>query len=288
MNFDSAEKIERLLRSLYREKGITPKEIERQLELSSANDVYLFLRSLEVSLEKKAELQSEPGTSLYDEWGEDLHDYRSNWARIREQTHAGTSLDFYRDTTERHAGLLKKIRREFQMLKPEGFAKLKRQYEGDDIDLDAVVEFLVDRKAGISPSEKNYTLIQKRRRDIAVAFLIDMSRSTKGATIAREKESLIIMSEALHEVGDAFAIYGFSGDNRDNVDYYRIKDFDDAYDDITKKRISAIEDRFENRDGTAIRHTISKLRRRQERTQTDRAVKRRETHRQGIRRNLRD
>ena len=152
------------------------------------------------------------------------------------------------------------------MLKPEGFTKLKRQDDGDDIDLDAVVEFLVDRKAGLSPSEKNYTLIQKRKRDIAVAFLIDMSRSTKGATIEREKESLIIMSEALHEVGDAFAIYGFSGDNRDNVDYYRIKDFDDPYDDKTKKRISAIEDRFENRDGAAIRHTISKLRRRPERT----------------------
>lgn len=266
MKYDSPEKIERLLRAVYQEKGITPREIERRVEALHPNDVFLFMRSLEASLDHKTELQSERGTSLYNEWGEDLNDYRANWARIREQTHAGSSLTFYRETAERYAGLLKKIRREFQMLKPEGFAKLKRQYDGDDIDLDAVVEFLVDQKAGISPSEKNYTLIQKRKRDIAVAFLIDMSRSTKGTTIEREKESLIIMSEALHEVGDAFAIYGFSGDNRDNVDFYRIKDFDDSYDDKTKKRISAIEDRFENRDGTAIRHTISKLRRRPERT----------------------
>jgi uncharacterized protein YegL len=266
MKYDSPEKIERLLRAVYQEKGITPKEIERRVEALHPNDIFLFMRSLEASLDTKTELQSERGTSLYNEWGEDVNDYRSNWSRVREQTHAGSSLTFYRDTADRYAGLLKKIRREFQMLKPEGFAKLKRQYDGDDIDLDAVVEFLVDQKAGISPSEKNYTLIQKRKRDIAVAFLIDMSRSTKGATIEREKESLIIMSEALHEVGDAFAIYGFSGDNRDNVDFYRIKDFDDSYDDKTKKRISAIEDRFENRDGTAIRHTISKLRRRPERT----------------------
>jgi nitric oxide reductase NorD protein len=230
------------------------------------NDAYMFMRSLEASLDKKTELESERGTSLYPEWGDDLQDYRHNWTRIREQTHQGTSLSFYKETTGRHAGLLKKIRREFQMLKPEGFTRLKRQYDGDDIDLDAVVDFLVDRKAGISPSEKNYTLIQKRQRDIAVAFLIDMSRSTRGRTIRQEKESLIIMSEALHEVGDAFAVYGFSGNNRDNVDFYRIKDFDDSYDDRVKKRISAIEDRFENRDGTAIRHTIGKLRRRPERT----------------------
>ncbi|MRR18056.1 MAG: VWA domain-containing protein, partial [Deltaproteobacteria bacterium] len=266
MKYDSPEKIERLLRAVYQEKGITPREIERRVDALHPNDIFLFMRSLEASLDKKTELQSERGTSLYNEWGEDVNDYRANWTRIREQTHAGNSLDFYRDAAERYAGLLKKIRREFQMLKPEGFAKLKRQYDGDDIDLDAVVEFLVDQKAGISPSEKNYTLIQKRKRDIAVAFLVDMSRSTKGATIEREKESLMIMSEALHEVGDAFAIYGFSGDNRDNVDFYRIKDFDDSYDEKTKKRISAIEDRFENRDGTAIRHTISKLRRRPERT----------------------
>ena len=266
VKFDSREKIERLLRALYQEKGITPKEIERRLESLNQNEIYLFLHNLEASLAKKAELQMERGTSLYPEWGEDINDYRPNWARIREQTLAGRSLAFYRQVLDKHAGLLKKIRREFQMLKPEGFIKRKRQYDGDDIDLDAAVENWVDRKVGLSPSEKNYTLHQKKKRDIVVAFLVDMSRSTKGATIELEKEALIIMSEALNEVGDVFAVYGFSGDNRDNVDFYRIKTFDDPYDQQVKKRISAIEDRFENRDGTAIRHTISKLRRRAERT----------------------
>ena len=266
MKFDSPEKIERLLKAAYREQGITPKEIERRLESLYQNEIYLFLHNLEASLDKKTELQSERGTSLYPEWGEDIQEYRGNWARVREQTLAGKTPDFYRETLDRYAGLLKKIRREFQILKPEGFVKLKRQYDGDDIDLDAVVEYWVDRKAGLSPGENNYTLTRKKRRDIAVAFLIDMSRSTKGATIEREKESLIIMSEALHEVGDSFAVFGFSGDNRDNVDFYRIKGFDDPYDDPVKKRISAITDRFENRDGTAIRHTVTKLRRRPERT----------------------
>ncbi len=266
LKFDSREKIERLLKALYRERGITPKEIERRLESLKQNEMYLFLQNLEASLAKKTELQSERGTSLYPEWGEDIQEYRGNWARIREQTLQGRSLGFYREVLEKHSGLLKKIRREFQMLKPEGLTRRKRQYDGNEIDLEAVVEYWVDRKVGLSPSEKNYTLHQKKKRDIAVAFLIDMSRSTKGPTIELEKEALIIMSEALNEVGDAFAVFGFSGDNRDNVDYFRIKSFDDPYDHPVKKRISAITDRFENRDGTAIRHTISKLRRRSERT----------------------
>jgi nitric oxide reductase NorD protein len=264
--YDSREKIERLLQALYREKGITPKEIERRMESLSKNEMYLFLNNLDGLLGKKTELESEKGTFLYPEWGEDINDYRSNWARIRELDQPGRSLEFYKDTLEKHAGLLKKIRREFQMLKPEEFTRLKRQVDGEEIDWDALVDYLVDRRLGLSPSEKNYCLHRKKRRDIAVAFLVDMSRSTKGTTIAQEKEALIIMSEALSEVGDAFAIYGFSGDNRDNVDFYRIKDFEDPYLNPVKKRISAIEDHFENRDGTAIRHAAAKLRKRAERT----------------------
>ncbi|MBI5604227.1 MAG: VWA domain-containing protein [Deltaproteobacteria bacterium] len=266
MKFDSGDKIERLLRALYRERGITPREIEQRLDTLYPNEIYLFLHNIEALLDKKTELQIERGTSLYPEWGEDINDYRANWARVREQTLQGRTLEFYREALDRYAGLLKKIRREFQVLKPEGITRLKRQYDGDDIDLDAVVEYRVDRKVGLSPDEKNYRLTLKKKRDIAVALLVDMSRSTKGATIEREKESIIILSEALHEVGDAFAVYGFSGDNRDNVDYYRVKDFEDLYDDQVKKRISAITDRFENRDGTAIRHTIIQLRKRPERT----------------------
>ncbi|MCG7852727.1 MAG: VWA domain-containing protein, partial [Methanosarcinaceae archaeon] len=266
MKYDSPERIERLLRAVYREKGMTPREVQERFDSLRPNEIYYFLHSLDASLDSKTELSSERGTSLYAEWGEDIDTYRSNWARVREQTQVGTSLTFYRETLEKHAGLLKKIRREFQMLKPEGFIRLKRQYDGDDIDLDAVVEYITDRKVGLSPPEKNYRLTRKNKRDIACAFLIDMSRSTRGATIQREKEALIIIAEALHELGDAFAVFGFSGDNRDNVDFYRVKDFDDPYEKKVKQRISAIEENFENRDGTAIRHTTQKLKKRTERT----------------------
>ncbi|MBN1380915.1 MAG: VWA domain-containing protein [Deltaproteobacteria bacterium] len=266
MKYDSPERIERLLRAVYREKGLTPREVQERFDLLRPSETHYFLSSLDASLERKTELLPERGTALYAEWGEDIGAFRNNWSRVREQTHAGVSLTFYRETLEKHGGLLKKIRREFQMLKPEGLIRLKRQYDGDDIDLDAVVEYILDRKVGLSPPEKNYRLTRKNKREIACAFLIDMSRSTRGTTIRQEKEALIIIAEALNEVGDTFAVFGFSGDNRDNVDFYRIKDFDVPYDKKVKQRISAIEDHFENRDGTAIRHATQKLKKRAERT----------------------
>jgi hypothetical protein len=260
------ERIERLLRTLYRDKGITPKEVEKRVENMNLSELFLFLTHGETAFRGRQELTPEAGTFLYPEWAADRGDYRSNWTRVREQTLKGGSPAFYQQTIERYAPLLKKIRREFQALKTEGLLRQKRQYDGNEIDLEAAVEFWSDRKAGLSPPERLYRQTRRRQRDIAVAFLVDMSRSTRGEVLEREKEALIILSEALQEVGDVFAVYGFSGDNRDNVEFYLIKDFDEPYDQRVQRRIAAVTDRFENRDGAAVRHATEKLRRRTERT----------------------
>ena len=226
----------------------------------------LFFSHMASLSKNRTALEKEKGTLLYPEWDRELHGYKNNWARIRERQLKGSSRIFYEDTVWKYRGLLKKIRREFQKLRPEDLSRLRNQYDGDEIDLDAAVAYFTDRRMGMIPSEKNYMRTEKNARDIAVIFLVDMSKSTKGATIMCEKEALIIMSEALNEVGDAFAIYGFSGDNRDNVDFYKIKAFDDPYNQSVKAGISAIDYGFENRDGTAIRHSISILKGREERT----------------------
>jgi nitric oxide reductase NorD protein len=51
---------------------------------------------------------------------------------------------------------------------------------------------------------------------VAVCFLADMSGSTNARVnrdrrmLDTEKEALVLMSEALEAIGDAYAIYGFS------------------------------------------------------------------------------
>lgn len=211
------------------------------------------------------ELETIPGTYLYPEWGDDIGCYRANWSRVREHPLKAGSNGFYHRTLQKYAGLIKKVKREFQMLRPEGLIKLKRQFDGDEIDLDSAVEYFIDRKLGKSPSEKNYIRTKKNTRDIAVSFLIDMSGSTRGKTIELEKEALVIMSEALSELGDAFSIYGFSGYTRQNVAFYTIKDFSEVYDHKIAGRISAIRDKHSTRIGPALRHAAVKLGNRDER-----------------------
>lgn len=266
MKFSSTDRIEKLLRDLFKKRGITPAEVAKKMMHMKPDQAELFLNRMESTIPMEEELEKERGTRLYPEWGSDINGYRENWARIRQQKLTGTSKEFYTQTLQEHTGLLRKVRREFQMMRPEASARINRQYDGEEVDLDAAVEYVIDHKIGLSPSEKNYQRIVKNKRNVATLLLVDMSKSTKGETIHCEKQALVIMSEALKEVGDGFAIYGFSGDNRDNVDFYQIKGFDESHGPEVMKRISAIKHRFENRDGAALRHAANIIKTREEKT----------------------
>lgn len=259
------DKAKKSFRAVFNENGIRPKNIESKDDSPEPYRLGEHVRSLTSSVTDNRELEKELGTFLYPEWGHDIGGYRVNWSKVRERELIGDSTEFYQATLKKHAGLIKTIKREFQMLRPEKLLKIRRQYDGDEIDLDSIVEYFIDRKLGITPSEKNYIRTKKKSRDIAVSFLIDMSGSTKGSTIVFEKEALVIMTEALNELGDAFSIYGFSGHTRENVDFYIIKEFDDAYGRKIEERLSAIEYKFSTRIGAAIRHTAAKLVQRDER-----------------------
>jgi nitric oxide reductase activation protein len=74
-----------------------------------------------------------------------------------------------------------------------------------------------------------------------------------------QKEGLVLLSEALDAIGDEYALYGFSGRSRNQVDCYRIKGFDEKYDHTVQNHIGGIQPLGQNRDGTAIRHITKKL-----------------------------
>lgn len=224
-----------------------------------------FLENLILPLkEKKAEDLGEK-VFLYDEWDFQIEDYKPRWCKLREVEVDGSSEEFVTRTLANYSGLVSLIRRQFQMLKPEGMKKVKRQEDGEELDINALVDHIVEKKAGLAPSDKVYIRRDKRERNVATAFLIDMSGSTSARVtedkrvIDVEKEALVLMVEALEAIGDEYAIYGFSSVKRDNVNFYVIKEFGKGYDDRTKQRIGDIEPHHNTRIGAAIRHTTRKL-----------------------------
>ena len=142
---------------------------------------------------------------------------------------------------------------------------------------------MTDLRIGISPSEKIFWRQHKIDRDVAVAFLLDMSGSTGEAiktvvaavpvasdsaalSIERaqrriidvEKEAIVLMMDALESIGDRYGVYGFSGHGRDNVEFYVIKDIEEDFNLEIAKRFGRIGPLHATRMGPAIRHTDGK------------------------------
>lgn len=195
----------------------------------------------------------EEGAELYDEWNFKRQHYHKNWCVLRELEIEPEYDSFVADTLEKHKGLLKNLRHTFEILRGED-KLLKRQVHGDDVDIDALVEAYADVKSGMEMTDRLFTKMHKEERNVAVMFMVDMSGSTKGWINEAERESLILLSEVIQILGDRFAIYGFSGVTRKRCELYKIKAFDEDYDDEIKARISNIKPKDYTRMGVFIRH----------------------------------
>ncbi len=287
---------------LTREQILELLEKSSEIELADESDdepqdLEALLDNLEEEAAERAkgdeeEDDDEPGETiewfLYDEWDYRANDYRPGWCRVGERVAAEGDGNFYEETLNRYHGLVVETRRQFERMRPESFRLLKRLEDGHEIDLDRAIEFRAEKKAGVGPLARFYTRRNKARRDVAVAFLLDMSGSTSEeipapplgpagsvAPVKRqvggvpangekriidvERESTVLVVEALEAIGDAYGIYGFSGHGRENVEFHVIKDLGESLDESVRRRIAKIEPIQSTRMGPAIRHTIAKL-----------------------------
>ena len=199
----------------------------------------------------------EEGAFLYDEWDYQRQNYRKHWCAVREKELAPINDGFVESVMARYGRQIGLLRRSFEAMRDED-RLLKKQRSGDGVDIDALIEALADAKRGHELPEQLFTRMHRAERNIAVLFMVDMSGSTKGWINDAERESLLLLCEALETLGDRYAIYGFSGMTRKRCEIYRIKSFDEKYDTTVRGRISAIRPQDYTRMGFAIRH-LSKL-----------------------------
>lgn len=200
----------------------------------------------------------EDGAFLYPEWDHQRQHYRKNWAVVREKTVTPAPIGFVEETLAHHAGLLKHLRRAFEAMRDDN-RLLKRQEDGDNIDIDALVEALTDVRAGHEMTDRLFTRMQRTERNMATLFMVDMSGSTRGWINTAEREALVLLCDVLEILGDAYAIYGFSGLTRKRCEIFRIKAFDEVYSTQVKERIAGIQPQEYTRMGAAIRHLSQRL-----------------------------
>jgi nitric oxide reductase activation protein len=208
----------------------------------------------------------------YPEWDQGIDDYRLNWCCVIERAAEEGSGDIVGATLSAYGSEVSALRRFFEGLRPPGLRRVSGQADGDDLDVDAAVRLCAERAAGADLSDRIFVRRERKERDVAAAFLVDVSGSTSRQldsgrrVIDLEKEGLVLLCEALEAVGDHYALYGYSGQGRGQVDFLVIKDFDDRLSGKAAQRLGGLAPMRQNRDGAAIRHATAKLLEREART----------------------
>lgn len=252
-NLELPEELRNLGREIEEDLGGIPSFYIASAQMKAGSRGKAPLRDIESSA--GGELR---GELLYDEWDYRRQGFRKNWCHlIKKKVHPAGGT-FVGNTLTRYRGQIIQLKRQFEMMQTQ-HRFVKRQRDGDEIDVDALIEAYADVKAGHVPSERLFVRLLRDERDIAALFLVDMSSSTEGWVGTALKESLVLLSEALEALGDRYAIYGFSGMRRTRSEIYHVKDFTEAYSDEIKGRIAAIAPIDYTRMGPPIRHFTGEL-----------------------------
>ncbi len=210
------------------------------------------------------------GTFSYPEWDYKKRAYRDGYSRLTETLATGDDAGYSARVLKDKRGVIREVTRSLELISPS-VRLMGRRMEGTTIDLNAAVDAIADLEAGHTPDDRLYAAYTKTERDLSALFLVDLSMSTDGwvgdtRIIDHEKESLIILCEALDKLRDRYAVYGFSGKTRKGCRFFRIKGFAEGYGDGVRKRIGGLIPYSYTRMGPAVRHASGILAKEQART----------------------
>ena len=201
-----------------------------------------------------------PGVGItYPEW--DVHHgrYRRDWCTVH-LTDAREGAESWSAPPDGHA-----LRRSLARL-GMGLDRFHRQQQGDDVDIDAAVEARVELMAGSAPDDAVYIDSLRRRRELSVLLLLDVSGSaaepgTDGQTVHEQQRWVAAaLTAALHELGDRVALYAFRSRGRADVQLTPVKRFDERYGSVVLRRLHGLKPGAYSRLGAAIRHGTEVLR----------------------------
>jgi Mg-chelatase subunit ChlD len=193
------------------------------------------------------------GGARYPEWDVFNNRYRPDWCRV---------IDFpLRAATDvAAAGVTRDdvLRRRLSRI-GLGLRVLRGRAEGDELDLEALIDLFVDLRSGYSPPEHVYTERRKLQRNLGVLILLDASGSATDMDSAgravhdHQRRAAATFAVTLEELGDRVAVYAFRSQGRHAVHLPAIKTFDQRFGAVGRARLNQIQPSDYTRLGAAIR-----------------------------------
>lgn len=193
---------------------------------------------------------------LYDEWDQARGEYHEAYCRLFEHVPSPGESRALSSRIEEQA---RRVRRAFELVRPQLAHKEKYLDEGVEINVDLLHEYLIDSRREPSPRVRFYERPRITERDLAVVVLLDASGSTSGnhgatTILDLEKEATVILGEALDSLGDRFEVGGFATRGPEHCDYAVYKSIAEPWSSTVVARLGATRPANSTRMGVALRH----------------------------------
>ncbi|MFE9324006.1 nitric oxide reductase activation protein NorD [Nocardia sp. NPDC052278] len=193
------------------------------------------------------------GGALYPEWDVHHNRYRPEWCRV-------IDFPFTADADLAAAGVPPDdvLRRRLARV-GLGPKALRGRPDGDELDLEALIDLFVDLRSGYSPPEHVYREHRKIARDLGVLILLDASGSAADtdpdglAVHDHQRRAAATLAVTLEELGDRVAVYAFRSDGRHAVHLPAIKTFGQRFSAVGRARLNQLQPASYTRLGAGIR-----------------------------------
>jgi uncharacterized protein YegL len=191
----------------------------------------------------------------YPEWDCAAAVERPDWTAVRAIPAPLGDLRRLEARLEAMPDLRRRIDRLVRAARPGRPRRLKRQPDGMDLDMDAVLDAEIAQTAGDLPDDRLYRGTALQMRDLATVVLVDVSESTRAeAVLETERLAVALLGDAMAGLGDPFALLAFASDGRDQVRLTRIKGFAEPFASVQRARLAGLSPGLSTRLGAALRH----------------------------------
>ncbi len=200
------------------------------------------------------------------EWDYAAGRSRPQWVTVWNWPTKAGSANWVDEVLQRRCDTVNRIDNLVRAARVSRPIRIKRQPEGEQLDLDACIAAEIDRRQKRQPDPGLYSITERRQRDLSILLLLDASQSTtarvSGSTVSvlqMEKEAAALLAHALTALGDPFALHAFASDGREELRYYRLKDFAAAYGAEAQANLAGVESGLSTRLGAAMRFAARDL-----------------------------
>lgn len=193
------------------------------------------------------------GGALHPEWDVFNDRYKPDWCRVID--FPLTSAADVSDAGVAHDDVLRRRLARVGL----GPKVLRGRADGDDLDIEALIDLFVDLQSGFSPPEHVYLERRKLARNLGVLVLIDASGSAVDADADglavhdHQRRAAATLAVTLEELGDRVAVYAFRSQGRHAVHLPVIKTFDQSFGAVGRARLNQLEPSGYTRLGAGIR-----------------------------------